>query len=74
MELRQAGAGVGLFASVAAGAALVRWSYNLLAKAIMDASALLAAAMAVAWLIGLFYIRINPSLQHVTLLSAGTCI
>ncbi len=74
MQLSQAGAGLGVFASVAAGAALVRWPGNLLAEAIMDAAALLAAATVVAWLIGLFYERIRVPLQRVTLLIAGALL
>jgi len=74
MELRQAGVGLGVFASVAAGAALVRWPYNLLAEAIMDMAALLAAATVVAWLISLFYARITSTFQRVTLLIAGSML
>jgi hypothetical protein len=48
MDIKQAGAGLGVFSGIAAGAALVRWPYNLVAEAIMAAAALLAAATAVA--------------------------
>jgi hypothetical protein len=72
MELRQVG--VGVFASVAAGAALVRWPYNLVSEAIMATAALLAAGTTVAWLIGLFYERIKVLFQRATLLVAGSLL
>jgi hypothetical protein len=74
MDIKQAGAGLGLFAGIAAGAALVRWPYNLVAEAIMATAALLAAATIVAWSIGLFYERIKVVFKRVTLLAAGSLL
>ena len=74
MTLNQVGVGLGVFASLAAGAALVRWPYNLLSEAILDVAALLAVATVVTWLIGLFYQRIHPLLQRTTLIGAGAVL
>jgi hypothetical protein len=74
MNLRQAGVGLGVFAGLAAGAALVRWPYNLLAEFIMDVAALLAAATVVAFVISLFYDRIQITAQRITLLFAGSLL
>ena len=74
MKLTQVGVAVGVFASVAAGAALVRWPYNLLAEVIIDVTALLTAVTIAAWLISLFYERISSPFQHITLLAAGSLL
>jgi hypothetical protein len=59
MDLRQAGPWFGVFASIAAGAALVEWPYSLLAELILATTALLAAGFLVAWIIGLFYNKLS---------------
>ena len=74
MQLKQVGVLVGIFAGLAASAALVRWPYDIVAEAILALSALAAAASLVAWLIGLFYDRVPLIYQKVTLIASGTTL
>src|SRR5271166_2409135 len=74
MDLRQAGPWFSVCAGIAAGAALVRWPYSLLAELFLATAILLAAGFFVAWIIGLFYDKISNLYQGVTLLGAGALL
>ena len=71
MRVTQVGVVVGVFAGIAAGAALVIWPYALFAEMLLDASALLAIATIVAWIISLFLEKLHLLLQRGTLIAAG---
>jgi hypothetical protein len=74
MDLRQTGPWFSVCAGIAAGAALVRWPYSLLAELFLSTATLLAAGFFVAWIIGLFYNKIRSPYQSITLIGAGALL